>query len=1036
MSLHKEIHLESEVCDYLAQHGWLYEAGPNPGYDVALALFLPDLQAWLAASQPKQWEALCKYKGTADQAGRYVAECLRKHCNQHGTLEALRGGLELMGASGKLQLAQFRPAMPGNAEIERRYGLNRLRVLRQVRYSAHSGSSLDLVLCLNGLPVATAELKSDFTQSVHDAMDQYKHDRKPGGGGQPVEPLLSFPGGALVHFAVSGQEVRMTTRLEGPHTRFLPFNLGNGGGKGNPPNPDGHSTAYLWQDVWQPDQWLGLLGRYMTAVRDDKKKLTGWIFPRFHQLDATRKLLADVLDKGPGQKYLIQHSAGSGKTNSIAWTAHFLADLHNAQGHKIFDTVVVVSDRTVIDNMLHDAIFSFERIVGVVATIKGHDGSKSGELATALAGGKKIVVCTIQTFPFALAEVQSLAATQGRTFAVIADEAHSSQAGEAARKLKAVLSEQEAHELDDGGEVSIEDILLSQMQAARSPITFVAFTATPKTKTLELFGTRPDATRPPAADNLPRAFHVYSMRQAIEEGFILDVLQNYTSYKTAFALAQSGTALSELEVERSEAKRRIMGWVRLHDYNIAQKVQLVVEHFRRHVSPLLGGRAKAMVVVASRLEAVRWQLALHKYIIAQGYPLRSLVAFSGEVSDPESDPGKLTERSPLLNPHIGKSDFRKAFDTDSYQILLVANKFQTGFDQPLLCGMYVDKLLSGIAAVQTLSRLNRAHPGKDTTFVVDFVNQPEQILTAFQTYYETASLTDTTDPNLVFTLKTKLDAAALYDQTAIDAVVHVMLSPTGKQGQLAALLTPIAQHIMTAYSQARETWRKAEQNGDAAGRDAAKQVWEALVQFRGDMVAYRRLYTFLSQVWDLGNTELEKRSIFYHLLIPLLDFERERSKVDLASLRLTHHGIKQKSDGSLDLVHDLPIGLPPITAVGTGAIHDKDKALFAEIIAMLNQLFEGELTDDDKLVYVHNVLMGKLLESETLQKQAANNTEAQFSTSTDIDTAMVEAIIDALDAHQSMSQQALGSELVRRGLKEILLGHGKLWERLRERRAA
>ena len=470
--------------------------------------------------------------------------------------------------------------------------------------------------------------------------------------------------------------------------------------------------------------------------------------------------------EGAGGKYLVQHSAGSGKTNSIAWTAHFLAELHDAQHKKVFDSVLVVSDRNVIDAQLQEALFDFQRTTGVVATITNKEGgSKSGKLAEALSGDKKIVVCTIQTFPFALEAVRELAATEGKRFAVIADEAHSSQTGEAAAKLKAVLSPEELKEIEEGAEVSSEDILAAQMAARAEDrgITFVAFTATPKNKTMELFGTRPDPTRKPAPDNVPTPFHVYSMRQAIEEKFILDVLQNYTSYNLAFKLAHEGEEYDEAEVERSAALKKIMGWVRLHSYNIAQRIEIVVEHYRRFVAPLLDGKAKAMVVVGSRLEAVRWKLAIDTYIKARGYGIGTLVAFSGEVNDKDSGPDAFTENSKALNPNLKGRDIREAFKGDEYQILLVANKFQTGFDQPLLCGMYVDKRLAGIQAVQTLSRLNRAHPGKDTTYVLDFVNDTMEVLESFKVYYTTAELSGTTDPNLIFDLRAKLDATGHYD---------------------------------------------------------------------------------------------------------------------------------------------------------------------------------------------------------------------------------------------------------------------------------
>jgi type I restriction enzyme R subunit len=687
LELHKEINFELEISQHLASHGWLYAGGDAASYDRKHALFPSDVMSWVQTTQPKAWETLTKNHGS--KAEDTLLSRVRDQLDQRGTLEVLRHGIELFGLKTPLKLAEFKPALAINPDILARYAANRLRVVRQVRYSLYCENSIDLVLFLNGLPVATVELKTDFTQSIGDAIDQYRFDRNPKPKGQAAEPLLSFPSGALIHFAVSNKEVAMVTKLAGPSTVFLPFNLGDDGAAGNPVNESGgHRTAYLWEQVWARESWLEILGRYLIAQRDKKKQIEKVIFPRYHQLDVTRKLQTAVLADGPGNKYLIQHSAGSGKTNSIAWTAHFLAELHDAQAKKVFDVVLVVSDRNVIDGQLQEALFDFQRTTGVVATIKNTDGSKSAALAEALSGNKKIVVCTIQTFPHALAEVRKLSATQGKRFAVIADEAHSSQTGEAASKLKALLSPEEIDELNDGGEVSSEDILSAQManRAEDGGITFVAFTATPKNKTLELFGTRPDPTRKPAPDNVPKPFHVYSMRQAIEEGFILDVLQNYTPYSLAFKLAHNGQEVSEKEVERNAAMKGIMGWVRLHPYNIAQKVQVVVEHYRKFVAPLLSGHAKAMVVVSSRREAVRWQIAIEKYIKTNSYAISTLVAFSGEVDDPESGPELFTESSKVLNPNLKGRDIREAFKGDEYQVLLVANKFQTGFDQPLLCG--------------------------------------------------------------------------------------------------------------------------------------------------------------------------------------------------------------------------------------------------------------------------------------------------------------------------------------------------------------
>ena len=1035
-ALHKEISFEDEVCAYLAANGWLYASGDAALYDRPRALFPADVLAWIAAAQPQAWEALQKTHGAAAEAT--LLDRIRKQLDDRGTLEVLRYGVELIGLKQPLTLAQFRPALAMNPDILTRYAANRLRVVRQVRYSTANENCIDLVLFLNGLPMATVELKTDFTQSVQDAIDQYREDRLPRPKGQNAEPLLSFPRGALVHFAVSNSEVHMTTRLAGPDTFFLPFNKGDGGGKGNPPNPKGHQTSYLWEEVWERGSWLEILGRYVVAERDSKNQITKLLFPRYHQLDATRKLTAAVLAEGPGHKYLIQHSAGSGKTNSIAWSAHFLADLHNAENEKLFSTVIVVSDRNVIDSQLQEALAAFERTKGVVATITNEGASKSGQLAQALADGKKIIVCTIQTFPFALEAVREQAATHGKRFAVIADEAHSSQTGETAAKLKQVLSQEELGELGDGGEVSTEDVLAAQMaaRAGETGITYVAFTATPKAKTLQLFGRRPDPNQPPGPGNLPAAFHVYSMRQAIEEGFILDVLRNYTPYKLAFKLAHNGREMDDKEVERDAAMKSIMNWVRLHPYNISQKVQIVVEHYRENVAPLLKGTAKAMVVLASRKEAVRWQLAIDKYIKTQGYKIGTLVAFSGEVNDKQSGPDPFTENSKELNPGLKGRDIRDAFAGPDYQLLLVANKFQTGFDQPLLCGMYVDRRLAGIQAVQTLSRLNRAYPGKDTTYVLDFMNGAEDILAAFKTYYETAELEAVTDPNLVFNLRAKLDASGYYDDFEVDRVAAVEVNPKSKQGDLVAAISPVADRLLKRFKAARDRLLAArEKKDDKAAKDAQDEL-DALYLFKNDMGAYQRMYSFLSQMFDYGNTDIEKRFIFYRRLTPLLEFGREREGIDLSQVKLTHHNLKNQGKMPLQLGEGEAPKLPPLTEAGSGSLNEKEKARLAEIIERVNGLFDGELTDDDQLVYVNNVIKGKLLESEELVLQATNNSKAQFAASPTLSTEIMNAIMDALAAHSTMSKQALGSEKVRDGLKDVLLGPGQLYEALRERGGA
>lgn len=1030
MSIHKEIRFEDEICAHLSVNAWLYDTGSAALYDRKRALFPADLITWVQETQPKVWETLTRSNGAAAETALF--DRVRKQIDDRGTLDVIRHGIEIAGVRGTISLAQFKPAMGMNPQINAAYQANRLRVVRQLRYSTANENCLDLALFLNGIPVATVELKTDFTQSITDAIDQYRFDRLPRPKGQNPEPLLSFPSGALVHFAVSNSEVHMTTKLAGPATRFLPFNKGDAGGAGNPLNEHGHRTAYLWEEIWERESWLEIIGRYLVAQRDTKRALSGVIFPRYHQLDATRKLRAAVRTEGAGGKYLIQHSAGSGKTNSIAWAAHFLADLHTDADEKLFSTVIVVSDRNVIDAQLQDALFGFERTTGVVATIRSEGGAKSSQLADALAQGKKIIVCTIQTFPPALEAVRDLAATEGKRFAVIADEAHSSQTGEAAKKLKQLLSPEEIADLQDGGEASAEDILAAQMTARAGDrgVTYVAFTATPKGKTLELFGRKPQPDQPSGPGNLPAAFHVYSMRQAIEEGFILDVLKNYTPYRLAFRLANDGQEWDDKEVERSTALKGIMRWVRLHPYNIAQKVQIVVEHFRENVQPLLDGKAKAMVVLGSRVEAVRWKMAIDGYIRSQGYDLGTLVAFSGEVNDPDSADEPVTESTATLNPGLKGRDIRDAFTGEDFHLLLVANKFQTGFDQPLLCGMYVDRRLAGIQAVQTLSRLNRAHPGKDTTYVLDFVNSSEEILTAFRTYYDTAELEAATDPNLVLDLKAKLDASGHYDEFEVERVAAIQMNPHAKQGDLIAAIEPVADRLLKRYKAAQDALLSARERDDADGVADAQDEINALVLFKNDMAAFQRAYSFLSQIFDYASTAIEKRFLFYKRLTPLLEFGREREGVDLSKVVLTHHSLKNEGQRRLDVAGRDETKLQPMTGVGSGSVQEKEKARLAEIIERVNDLFGADTTEGDQLSFV-STLRDKMLESEALITQAANNTGAQFANSPTITGELMNAIIEAFEAHASLSKQALDSQKVRDGLKEVLLGPAQLYEALR-----
>ena len=789
MAQHHESVLEDEICAHLAAHGWEYSSN-DAGYDRELALFPEDVFWWLQHTQPDEWDKRVKPEDpSAAQEKSKVAllQRLSKALSTDlkadgGTLAVLRRGFSDFNAN--FAMCQFKPNSELNATTAAKYQAVRLRVMRQVRYSrSRPGKAIDLVFFVNGIPVATAELKTDFTQSVEHAIEQYKKDRQPKG-----EPLLGFATRALVHFAVSNTEVHMTTRLAGQDTVFLPFNRGNGHHAGNPPNPHGSATAYLWETILQRDTWLEILDRFMhLEITDKRDPDTGkktrketLLFPRYHQWDAVTRLVAAARTEGPGHKYLVQHSAGSGKTNSISWLAQRLSSLYDDDDDKVFSSVIVVTDRTVLDAQLQEAIHQINRTTGVVAHIDGLTGSKSSELAEALESGTHIVVVTIQTFPYALDAISDRTTLRGRSFAIIADEAHSSQAGGASNKLKQVLSQAELDEVAQGGAVSAEDLLAAETKARAEAgnISFFAFTATPKATTLELFGR-------PGPDGTPQPFHLYSMQQAIDEGFILDVLRNYTPYKTAFRLSHNGKTYATSDtgegtvavtteggvddlVDRSAAVKSVMNWVKLHPTNISQKVQIIVEHFRQNVAWRLNGQAKAMVVTSSRKAAVRYKLAFDDYVKKNGYTdVAALVAFSGEVTDPKSGTDEpFSEIN--MNPGLKGRDLRDAFATDEFQVMLVANKFQTGFDQPKLVAMYVDKKLGGVQAVQTLSRLNRTFPPlKDQTFVLDFTNEVDDIVDAFAPYYEATTLADVTDPNIVHDTERKL---ALPDSECVAGV--------------------------------------------------------------------------------------------------------------------------------------------------------------------------------------------------------------------------------------------------------------------------
>lgn len=1042
MPQHHEVVLETEICEYLADHGWLYSP-TDFGYDKSSALFPEDVFGWLADTQPEELAKRVKPEltgATRKDAEAKVLAALSKRLDADlkaggGTLNVLRNGFRDLNA--KFSMCQFKPNTTLNETTAKRYDAVRLRVMRQVHYSSRNSNAIDLVLFVNGIPVATVELKTIYTgQDITDAVRQYKKDRVPKG-----EQLLEFGRRAVVHFAVSNSEVQMATKLAGDSTFFLPFNRGDRGHGGNPVDPDGSPASYLWEQIWDRETWLDVIGRFMHLQIDEKidpktnkkRRTETMLFPRFHQWDAVTKLVGAAKTEGPGQKYLIQHSAGSGKTNSISWLTHRLSVLHDDNNEPVFDAVLVITDRTVLDSQLQEAIRQIDDTPGMVAHIDSLGGSKSGKLAEALESGTKIIIVTIQTFPYALDLIRGGKGLQGRSFAVIADEAHSSQAGEASKQLKKVLTATELDDIADGGSVDVEDVLAAEMaaRAAAGNISFFAFTATPKAKTLELFGRRPSPEVP------PEPFHLYSMQQAIEEGFILDVLQNYTPYKTAFRLSHNGHSYTTEDtdsggtvvvdadsgadsqlVDKREAIKSVMNWVRLHPTNIAQKVQIIVEHFRSNVAWRLDGKAKAMVVTSSRLAAVRYKRAFDKYVAEHGYTdVAALVAFSGEVTDDENGLEKVTETSTEMNPGLKGRDLRDAFATDEYQVMLVANKFQTGFDQPLLVAMYVDKKLSGVQAVQTLSRLNRTAPGKDQTFVIDFANSAEDVVDAFEPYFEATTLANVTDPNIVHATMAKLDAAGIYQWAEVNGLAADFVANKGNNA-LTKWVTP-AQHRF------RDRERESDDKGDKAALDE-------LDMFRKDVGTFIRQYDFLSQLFDYEDPDLEKLSIYLRYLAPVIRRENLQHAIDLSAVDFEY--LRQNKQATTSGKLEGGATLPPASeGGGSGTTRDPEMVELDEVISTINDLFEGDHSEADvRSVVTH--LRDKLMESENLQTQAHNNSREQFEASPDIDIEFNGAVIDAMDAHSDLSAQILNNTVIRDKLVSELVP--AIYRRLREAQAS
>ncbi|ORA08500.1 type I restriction endonuclease subunit R [Mycobacterium arosiense] len=1007
MAQHNEIEFEKEFAEYLPAHGWLYSPNDD-GYDRERALFPEDVLGWLADTQPEQLEKVVKArsgdvaKQQAQLLDRLVKVLDTPMDNGGGTLNLLRKGFSHLAA--KIQMCVFKPESTLNEKRNADYAAVRVRVMRQVHFSTADQRSVDLVFFVNGLPVATAELKTYFTQTIADAINQYKNSRLPKDPGTgAVQPLFVSGARALVHFAVSNDEVWMTTKLAGGTTHFLPFNRGTeDGGAGNPLNPTGSKSAYLWQRVLERDAWLNILGRLMyikhesitDPISGKTSKSSSLRFPRFHQWEAVTELTAAVTAEGVGKRYLIQHSAGSGKTDSIAWTAHRMARMH-VDNQKVFDSVIVVTDRNVLDAQLQDAVKQIDNDQGIVVAIDrdeaakagGESRSKSGLLANALIDGKLIIVVTIQTFPFAMNEIRKNKGLKGKTFAVIADEAHSSQSGQIAGKLKSVLTAEELKDIADGGEIDVEAVLAAEAteRAESANISYFAFTATPKAKTLELFG------RKPTPDESPVPFHVYTMKQAIEEGYILDVLTGYHSFKLAFQIGQN--ASHENEVDQAQATKEVMHWVKLNPQTITQKAAIIVEHFHENVAGLLDGHAKAMVVTDSRKAAVRYKLAIDAFIAKKGYGYGTLVAFSGTVQDPESGPGDFTESS--MNP--GVHDLRTSFRGDHYKVMIVANKFQTGFDQPLLCAMYADRILSGVTAVQTLSRLNRTYRTPSgiqktaaMTQVVDFVNEPEEIRKAFEPYFTDAFLETETDPNLVHDLAAKLDTTGIYTQAEIDQCAEAFVTGKGNNA-LAAAIDPGKKRFAERYQAALID------NGGEGDRAALAE----LDMFRKDVGSFVRLYDFMSQIIDYGDPSLEKKQIYLRNLERVIQPDNYTAPIDLSDVVLKQ--VKQIDRGKIDISLGVRVGLSGITAAGSGEKRDPKMVAFQQVLDRLNDLFgSADFTESQKVSFLESLLR-TLLANESLVQQAKVNSAKQFVESPDFDDAVTGAVADNHGAHEKMS---------------------------------
>lgn len=1010
MSISSENTFETAIADHLVHEGG-WSRGDASLFDRELALFPQTVIAFLKKTQADAFEKLTKVHGK--QVEQKLIQRLVKELELHGMLHVLRHGFTDYGV--RFRMAFFKPESGLNPDTIELFKANRLHVTRQVHYSPKNENSIDLLLSVNGLPVATVELKNHFTgQTVANARKQFMYDR------DPRDPLFRFKQRALVHFAVDPDEVYMTTKLAGKETFYLPFNTGNKNGAGNPSNPRGYKTAYLWEQVWQRESWMDILGKFiMLQVEELVDKATGkkykketMLFPRYHQLDAVRKITAHARENGVGSNYLVQHSAGSGKSYSIAWLAYRLSSLHDAKDKRVFDSVIVVTDRKVLDQQLQENIYQFEHKTGVVQKID----KDSTQLANSLEAGTNIIITTLQKFPFV---VEKIGALPSRHYAVIVDEAHSSQGGEASKKMKEVLavsvnekmgySEEEvlaaAIDEDSDEESDGEDFVRKSMEARgkQANLSFFAFTATPKPKTLEVFGTI-DYPNPEHDKNglvLPKPFHLYSMRQAIEEGFIHNVLENYTNYEVYFRLSKE--IEEDPELNRKKAAIAIGRFVSLHPHNISQKTEVMIEHFRQVVAKKIGGKAKAMVVTGSRLHAVRYYFAFKKYLAEKNYThIKALVAFSGKVMDAEFPKG-VTEAE--LNK-FGEKELPEKFATEEFQLLLVADKYQTGFDQPLLHTMYVDKTLHGVKAVQTLSRLNRTCPGKEDTFVLDFVNDRETILQSFQPYYELTTLEERTDPNLLYDLRHKLDEKQVYWQSEIDGLAAIFFNPDYKekdQARLYAFIDPAVDRYKALDQESQEEFKK------------MLQQWQ-------------RLYSFLSQVLPFQDAAMEKFFAYGRLLLTKLPKRDLSERMKLTDeIALQYYRIQKTAEGSIILDEMGEYGLKGNTE--TGMKQDKEEhARLSEIIQLLNDRFGTEFAEADKLFF--DQIEAELVTDEKMIFQATNNSIDNFKYG--FEERFIEKLIDRMDQNQEIFTKVLDDKDFGEIVKTWMLK--KVYNRINERK--